>query len=79
MALRDASNDASVGGQPPGSAAKLRELQSRCVSTDRPIDRSTDRARVVTRRAAFEWRPRRLTVCLPLDARAREGWIECDG
>ena len=54
----------------PGSAAKLRELQSRCVSTDRPIDRSTDRARVVTRRAAFEWN-RRLTVCLPLDARAR--------
>ncbi len=35
MALRDASNDGSVGGQPPGSAAKLRELQSRCVSNDR--------------------------------------------
>lgn len=45
MALRDASNDASVGGQPPGSAAKLRELQSRCVSNDRPIDRSRARRR----------------------------------
>ena len=35
MALRDASNDGATGGQPPGSAAKLRELQSRCVSNDR--------------------------------------------
>ena len=73
MALRDASNDASAGGQPPGSAAKLRELQSRCVSNDRTIAR---RARVVVdrdmRRARHSNGDRpRLTVCLPLDARAR--------
>ena len=49
MALRDASNDASAGGQPPGSAAKLRELQSRCVSNDR--DDRASRARVVITRA----------------------------
>lgn len=29
-------------------------------------------------RASPEWSAR-LTVCLPLDARARIGWIECDG
>lgn len=29
-------------------------------------------------RASPEWSAR-LTVCLPLDARARKGWIECDG
>jgi hypothetical protein len=74
MALRDASNDASAGGQPPGSAAKLRELQSRCVSNDRTIAR---RARIVVTRRIPRTRHRKETATdglfAPRRARAQDG------